>query len=342
MIKIGYALSSEEHSPSDLIRFSTLAEDAGFSFALVSDHYHPWISEQGESPFVWNLIGALSQSTKHMQIGIGVNCPILRYHPAIIAQAAATSQVMLEGRFILGLGTGENLNEHIIGQGWPPIKIRQEMLIEAIEVIKLLLQGGYQSYYGNYFNVDTARIYTMPKVTIPIIISAYGTSSAQIAGIYGDGFISTAPNKELIQVFEESAGITKPKFGQVHICFDKDMKKAKDIVKKVWPNSAMPKPLNTELRLPRDFERTAELVQIDEATKDIPVGPDLDKILTSIDQYKKAGFDHVYLHQIGPNQEEFINFAKNKILPNFKTESKNQTKTKLAALHNSQRTHNWV
>lgn len=329
MLRIGYTLSSEEHSPNDLVKYAALAEEAGFSFVSVSDHFHPWVDEQGQSPFVWTVIGGISQVTKTVNVLVGVTCPIIRIHPVIIAQAAATSQVMLEGRFLLGVGSGENLNEHVVGQGWPPVRIRREMLNEAIVIIRLLLQGGYRSYFGKYFSVDAARIYTLPANSIPIIYSAFGPVSAKSAGHYGDGFITTSPDKNLVETFLSNGGSDKPVFGQFHIAYNKNRQKAEQILLKQWPNSAMPKPLATELRLPQDFEKVSKLISIEDATQRIPIGDNPENILKTIYEYKNAGFDHIYIHQIGENQEEFLKFAKNKILPFFKERTKAIRDTKI-------------
>src|SRR5437868_3364869 len=210
MLKLGYTLSSEEHDPISVVKFAQIAEEAGFSFLGISDHFHPWVDNQGQSPFVWNVIGALSQATKNVDIFVEVNCPILRYHPAIVAQAAATSQYQLGGRFILGVGTGENLNEHVVGHGWPPIQVRQEMLEEAIKIMRLLWQGGYKTYFGKFFNIDAARIYTMPEEQIPIIISAMGPKSAKIAGNLGDGLVTTTNDSKIINNFQQNGGKGKP------------------------------------------------------------------------------------------------------------------------------------
>lgn len=315
MVKIGYTLSSEEFGPNDLVRFGERAEKSGFSFLMISDHYHPWVDAQGESPFVWNVIGALSKVTKRLNIGTGVTCPTIRIHPAIIAQAAATSQVMLEGRFILGVGSGENLNEHVVGFGWPPYEIRREMLNEAIEILRLLWRGGYQSYYGNYYTVDSARIYTLPKNKIPILYAAWGEKSATSAGKLGDGFISTVPDKKLVGTFRKNGGKGKPKYAQMSVCYDKSEEKAKKIMTRVWPLSGLPKPLNSELKIPSHFEKAAELVSLGDISKKVPMGPEPNKILESMREYSKAGYDHIYIHNIGPNQEEFLSFFTGKILP---------------------------
>ena len=317
MLRLGYTLSSEEHDPKSLLKFARAAEDAGFSFLSISDHFHPWIEDQGQSPFVWNMIGALSQVTRTAHILIGVNCPIMRYHPAIIAQAAATSQVMLEGRFLLGVGTGENLNEHVIGKGWPAYDIRLEMLKESIEIMRMLWSGKLTTYFGKFYTIDSAKIYTKPDNSIPIIFSAYGPKAAKAAGKLGDGFITTGPNKKLVSQFEKLAGKNKPKFAQVSVCYDRDPEKAKKIMAKIWPTSAMPKPLNTELKLPQHYKNTASLITPDKASEKAPLGPDIEGILKSIQTYQDAGFDHIYIHNIGPNQLGFIKFAEKEILPKF-------------------------
>ncbi len=315
MVRIGYTLSSEEFGPLELVANAEFAENAGFSFLMISDHFHPWVDAQGESPFVWNVLGALSQVVKTANVGIGVNAPIIRYHPAVVAQAAATTQVMFEGRFMLGVGTGENLNEHVVGQGWPPYEVRKEMLREAIAIMKLLWEGGYQDYYGSYYTVDSARIYTLPKNTIPIIYSAYGQKSATEAGELGDAFISTSPKKELVKIFEEHGGKGKPKYAQVNVCYHHDKEKAKEMVKKVWPLSGIPSPLNSELKIPAHFENVRKIVSIEEATKNIPIGADVEGILKLIKTFEKAGFTEIYIHNIGPFQKEFISFFAKMVLP---------------------------
>src|SRR5687767_13274071 len=195
MTSFGYALSSEEHAPSDLVRYAELAERAGFPFALISDHFHPWIDRQGHSPFVWDVIGAISQRTQKLVLGTGVTCPTMRIHPAIIAQAAATAATLMPGRFFLGVGSGEALNEHILGDRWPPADIRQDMLEEAVEVMRLLWRGGELSHYGEHYVVENARIYDLPDEPVPVMIAAGGEKSAELAGRIGDGLITTAPEK---------------------------------------------------------------------------------------------------------------------------------------------------
>jgi coenzyme F420-dependent glucose-6-phosphate dehydrogenase len=315
MIKIGYALSSEEHGPQDLVRYARLAEETGFEFALISDHFHPWVDKQGHSPFVWSVIGGIAQVTRKLQLGTGVTCPTIRTHPAIIAQAAATSAAMMPGRFFLGVGTGENLNEHIFGDRWPPHQIRLEMLEEAVEIIRLLWEGGTQSYWGNYYTLENARIYTLPEEPPPIMVAAAGSKSAEAAGRIGDGFITTSPDEEVIEEFKKGGGEGKPIYGQIAVCWGKDLKEARRTAHEWWPTAAIKGELTQELPTPAHFEQAARMVTEDDVAKVVLCGPDPAPHLEKIRKYAKAGFDHVYIHQIGPDQEGFFRFYEKEVIP---------------------------
>src|SRR5437588_2272592 len=205
-MELGYALSSEEHGPRDLVAYARRADEAGFSFALISDHYHPWTDKQGQSPFVWSVIGGIAQVTERLRLGTGVTCPTIRIHPAVIAQAAATSAAMMPGRFFLGVGTGENLNEHILGDRWPFPDERLEVLEEAVEVIRLLWQGGYRTHRGKHYRVEKARIYTLPDELPPIAGAAGGLEAAELAGRIGHGLIAVAPEPAPVKGREEAGG----------------------------------------------------------------------------------------------------------------------------------------
>src|SRR5438067_5408976 len=206
MTEFGFSLSSEEHRPIDLVRQAVRAEEAGFSFAVISDHFHPWTDRQGQSPFVWCVIGAIAQATGRLRLGTGVTCPLIRIHPGIIAQAAATSAAMMPGRFFLGVGTGENLNEHVLGDKWPAPDERLELLEEAVEVIRLLWQGGYQTHRGRHYTVEQARLYTLPEQPPELCVAAAQPNAAELAGRIGDGFIGVAPERGLIEKFEQAGG----------------------------------------------------------------------------------------------------------------------------------------
>lgn len=317
MVQLGYALSSEEHRPNDLVRYARAAEEAGFSFALISDHYHPWTDRQGQSPFVWAVIGGIAQATERLRLGTGVTCPTFRIHPAIIAQAAATAAAMMPGRFFLGVGSGEALNEHIVGLRWPSATVRQDMLVEAIEIMRLLWQGGFQSYDGEYFLVEEARIYTLPETPPEVMVAAAGPRAATIAGQLGDGLIVTAPKPELVHRFEQAGGVGKPRFAQVTACWAQDEAQAHRTALEYWPNAALPGQLGQELPLPRHFEQATQLVTEEQVAEAIVCGPDPEKHAQAIQEYVDAGCDHVYVHQVGPDQEGFLDFYRREILPHF-------------------------
>jgi coenzyme F420-dependent glucose-6-phosphate dehydrogenase len=318
MTELGYTLSSEEFYPADLVRFAQRAEEAGFGYALVSDHYHPWIDKQGSSPFVWAVIGSVAQATERLRLGTGVTCPTMRVHPAIVAQAAATCETLMPGRFFLGVGTGENLNEHILGDRWPPAEVRREMLEEAVAVIRLLWQGGSQSHHGAHYTVENARIYTLPEKPPPLMIAASGPRAAEVSGRLGDGFIGVAPDAELIKAFEASGGKGKPRIGQVNVCYAEDEASARRTAHSWWPNAGIPGELSQELPVPAHFEQAAENVSEDDIAEVIACGPDPERHLESIGKFEDAGYDHVYVHQIGPDQESFFGFYEREVLPRFK------------------------
>jgi coenzyme F420-dependent glucose-6-phosphate dehydrogenase len=314
MVELGYSLSSEEHGPRDLVRYARLAEEAGFSYALISDHFHPWTDRQGQSPFVWAVIGGIAEATDELRLGTGVTCPMIRTHPAIIAQAAATAAAMMPGRFFLGLGTGENLNEHVLGDRWPSGEVRLEMLEEAIEVIRLLWQGGSQSHRGRHYTVEDARIYTLPDELPPIVVAAGKPKAAQLAGRC-DGLISTAPDRELIDAFESAGGTGKPRYGQLTVCWAESEDEAKRIAHEWWPNAAITGDLGQELPLPLHFEQATKMVTPDDVAETVVCGPDPDANLEKIAEFVEAGFDHVYVHQVGPDQEGFLEFYAREIMP---------------------------
>jgi len=314
MTEFGYALSSEEHLPNDLVRYAQRAEAAGFTFAAISDHYHPWVDAQGQAPFVWSVLGAIAHATTSLRLGTGVTCPTFRIHPAIIAQAAATVTAMMPGRFFLGVGSGENLNEHILGDHWPPAPVRQEMLREAVGVIRQLWEGGYQSWDGSFYTVENARIYTLPEEPPPIIMAAGGPSAAELAGEVADGLWAVAPKSELIDTFR-GAGGSGPRYGQVAMCWAADEDEARKTALECWPNAGIGGELSQELPLPRHFEQAAQLVTPQALAEKLPLGPDPDRCIESIQAYVDAGYDHVYIHQIGPDQEGFFDFWERELAP---------------------------
>jgi coenzyme F420-dependent glucose-6-phosphate dehydrogenase len=322
MVEIGYALSSEEHRPGELLRYARMAEEAGFGFALISDHYHPWTKRQGQSPFVWSVIGAIARSTERLRLGTGVTCPILRIHPAIVAQAAATCALLMPGRFFLGVGTGENLNEHVVGAGWPTIRVRLEMLEEALLVIRRLWKGRKTSHYGSYFTVEEARLFSLPDEPIPLVVAASGPRSAALAGRVGDGVISTRPDEALLESFRGAGGEGRPCYGQVAVCWAESEAEARRIAREWWPNVAVPSRLRNDLATPDHFEEAAALVGEDDVAAEVVCGPDPERHIEAIRKYASAGYDRVYVHQIGPDQEGFFGFYREEILPRLGAESR--------------------
>jgi len=315
MHEIGYKLSSEEHGPKALVDNARRAEDAGFSYALISDHFHPWIERQGESPFVWSVIGALSEATERLRIGTGVTCPTIRIHPAIIAQAAATSELLLPRRFFLGLGTGENLNEHILGDKWPSAAQRLEMLEEAIEVIRTLWKGGQRSHYGRHYTVENARIYSLPDEPPPIFIAGSGDKAVELAARAGDGLISVAPDGETVETFEAAGGKGKPRIAEMHVCYSENAAEARKTATEWWPNIAMGGQLGQDLALPAHYEAVAELVSEDDVAEAVACGPDPDRHIEEISKFLDAGYEQVTVHQIGPDQAGFFSFYEDSVLP---------------------------
>jgi coenzyme F420-dependent glucose-6-phosphate dehydrogenase len=314
MARFGYALSAEEHTPNDLVRNARRAEEFGFGFALISDHFHPWVDAQGHSPFVWSVIGGIAQATERLELGTGVTCPTIRIHPAIVAQAAATCGAMMPGRFFLGVGTGENLNEHILGDKWPVPDERLDMLEEAIEVIRLLWEGGYQTFRGDYFEVEQARLYTLPEEPPPIVVAAAKPLAADVAGRSGDGLCSTAPDASVVEGYREAGG-DGPCYAQVTGCWAASEEEAKQTAHRVWPNAAIKGDLSQELPLPLHFEQAAQNVTPDDVAESVVCGPDVERWVEQVTQYTDAGFDHIYFHQVGPDQEGFFRFWQEQLGP---------------------------
>jgi G6PDH family F420-dependent oxidoreductase len=312
--ELGYTLSAEEHRPADLVRFAQRAEQAGFTYALISDHYHPWTDAQGQSPFVWSVLGALAQATDRMRFGTGVTCPLIRIHPAIIAQAAATTASLMPGRFFLGVGTGENLNEHILGDHWPAPDERLEMLEEAIELIRRLWQGGLVTHRGKHYTVENARVYTLPDEPPPIAVAAAQPKAAELAGRLGDAFVGVSPEKEIVDRFDQAGGAGKPRYGQLHVSYGPDEDEAKQRAYDLWPNAGIQGALSQELPLPEHYEQAAQTVTRDDVAETVVCGPDPDRYREKIREYEDAGYDHVYLHQIGPDQDSFVEFARRELL----------------------------
>jgi len=314
-IELGYTLACEEHGPRDLVAYARRAEEAGFPFAMISDHFHPWTDRQGHSPHVWSVIGGIATATERLRVGTGVTCPTVRQHPAIVAQAAATCQDMLEGRFVLGVGTGEALNEHILGGPWPSAAVRRDMLEEAVGVIRALWRGGLVEHRGRHYTVENARLYTLPERPPPIVVAAAGPEAATLAGRIGDGFCGTSPDEQLIARFEAGGDGSRPKYGQITVCWAQSGEQARSTALEWWPNAAIPGELGQVLPQPAHFEQAAQLVTEEQVAQSVACGPDPAVHLGFVRRFVAAGYDRIFLHQVGPDQEGFIRFCERELLP---------------------------
>ncbi len=317
MTRIGYFLSSEDWRPQQLIEQATAAEQAGFEALWLSDHYHPWNDEQGQSAFVWSVIGALSQRST-LPVTTAVTCPTLRIHPAVIAQAAATSAVLLDGRFILGVGSGEALNEHIFGDAWPSADVRLEMLEESIEVIRKLWEGGFTDHRGRHYKVENARIYTRPDSPPPIYISAFGPKAVEVAARVGDGFISTTPDADLVKSWRDAGGGNKPAQAGYKVCWAPDEAAARRTAHTLWPNAGLPGELSQVLPSPRHFEQASTLVTEDMVAESILCGNDVKAHVARMQAFVDAGYDEVYVNQVGPEHDGFFEFYAEHVLPELR------------------------
>ncbi len=313
-MRIGYFLSSEEYTPAELLEQARGAERAGFGGLWISDHYHPWVDAQGQSAFVWSTIGALSQATS-LPITTAVTCPTVRIHPAVIAQAAATSAVLTGGRFRLGVGTGEALNEHIFGDAWPELDVRLEMLEESIEIMRGLWTGDNYSHHGKHYTVENARIYTRPAEPVEVLISGFGPKAVDLAGRIGDGYVSTMPDGELVSRFRSAGGGKKVAQAGFKAAFAATEDEGARIAYEKWPNAGVPGELSQVLPSPKHFEQAAELVTEDMVRQAFVCGNDPAAHLEMIDKYRQAGFDEVYVANSGPHSEGLFELYSNEILP---------------------------
>ena len=317
-MKIGYFLSCEENGPAELLAQARAAERAGFQALWISDHYHPWNDEQGHSPFVWSVIGALATAVPGMHVTTAVTCPTVRIHPAVIAQAAATSAVLLDGRFTLGVGSGEALNEHILGDAWPEADVRLEMLEESIEVIRGLWEGGQFSHYGVHYAVQNARVYTLPLQPPAILVSGFGPKAVDLAARVGDGYVAVMPDKELVDRFRQHGGGGKLVQGGTKVCWGPDERECVKTVHRLWPNEGLGGELAQILPQPAHFEQATALVTEEMIAESVPCGPDVDRIVQSFQEFADAGFDELYVQQIGDRQAEFFDVLEREILPHFR------------------------
>jgi G6PDH family F420-dependent oxidoreductase len=315
MATYGYFLSSEEYTPAELLEQARLAEEAGFDGLWISDHFHPWNSTQGQSPFVWSMIGAISQVCD-LPITTAVTCPTTRIHPAIIAQAAATSALLLgENRFRLGIGTGEALNEHILGDPWPPAAVRLEMLEEAVELIRLLWTGKDVSHYGQWYNVENARIYTMPEQPPEILMSGFGPQATDLAAKIADGYISMSPDREMLGRFRSGAKPEATAQAGFKVAWAPTQDEGVELAHRIWPNAGLPGELAQILPTPQHFEQASTLVTEEQTRRSVVAGNDVAVHVDAFAPYMEAGFDEVYVANMGPHYTDMLKMYGESVLP---------------------------
>jgi len=316
MTHFGYTAMGEQAPAKQLVTDLVAAELAGFDFSVTSDHFSPWIEEQGHSPNAWVVLGAAAQATEALPLMTFVTCPTFRYHPAVVAQQAATLSMLSSGRFTLGLGAGENLNEHVIGGGWPMARVRQERLAEAAEIIRALFAGDYVNFSGRHFQIERARLYHLPGTAPPIGIAASGPGSATLAASHGDALIATSPDGGLVAEFDAAAGGGKPKYGQLPVCYDRDETAARARARELWRWAVAGWPVTAELPDPRAFDAASGTVREEDVAALLPCGPDVGSYVKAAREWIDAGFTHLALVQVGGgNQRDFIAWAAAELLP---------------------------
>ncbi|RKT56275.1 TIGR03557 family F420-dependent LLM class oxidoreductase [Saccharothrix australiensis] len=315
-MRIGYTLMTEQAGPKALVDHAARAERAGFDFEVMSDHYFPWLAEQGHAPYAWSVLGAVSQVTDRVELMTYVTCPTMRYHPAVVAQKAATVQLLSDGRFTLGLGAGENLNEHVVGRGWPPVNVRHEMLREAVEIISMLFDGGHVNYAGKHFRVDSAKLWDLPEKRVPLAVAVSGSQSVQTFAPLSDAMVATEPDAELSQGWDVFQGGEARKIGQLPVCWDRDREKAVARAHEQFRWFAGGWKVNAELPGPAGFAGATQFVRPEDVAEQIPCGAEVGPIAEAARAFADAGFTDLALVQVGgDHQEEFLEFARDELLP---------------------------
>jgi G6PDH family F420-dependent oxidoreductase len=316
MIQIGYTMMTEQAGPRQLVRDVVHAEEVGFDFSVASDHYFPWLDEQGHAPYVWSVLGAAAQATSRIPLMTYVTCPTFRYHPVVVAQKAATLQLLSEGRFRLGLGSGENLNEHVVGRGWPAASVRRAMLAEAVEIIRRLFDGGYVTHHGEHFQVEAAKLWDLPDPPPPIGLAVSGLRSCELAGRLADVMIAVEPEAELVSRFEAGGGRGKPKVGQVPVCYDPDRERAVARAHEQFRWFGGGWKVNAELPGTAGFAAASRYVTAEDVAKAIPCGDTVADFVEAVRPFAEAGFTEVALIQIGGDaQDSFLEWAGKSLLP---------------------------
>jgi G6PDH family F420-dependent oxidoreductase len=317
MVSVGYTLMCEQTGPKELIDYAVRAEQAGFDFAVISDHFNPWLESQGHSPYAWSVLGAVAHATSTMELMSFVTCPTRRYHPAVVAQKAATIGVLSDGRFTLGLGSGENLNEHVAGP-WPHVQQRHDMFDEALQIIRGLLDGERLTFSGDYFDVPEARLWDLPPLRVPIAVAISGRASAEIAAEYADAAVAVEPDAHLVDLYSDAGG-SGNRYGQAAICWGPDPDACLKTVHDQWRWSGLGWKVNAELPEPESFASATQFVRPEDVAQTVPYGPDLDRHVEAVRKFADAGFTHVAVVQIGADsQPAFLDWAQQELLPRIK------------------------
>ncbi len=323
MTRFGYTLMTEQSGPRELVRYATGAEEAGFDFAVSSDHYSPWLTEQGHAPYAWTVLGAVAHATTRLELMTYVTCPTMRYHPAVVAQKAATLALLSEGRFVLGLGSGENLNEHVVGEGWPMVEVRQDMLAEAIQIIRELHTGELVTWEGEYFRVDSARVWDVPADGVPLAVAISGQKSYERFGPLADHVIAVQPEAELIRGFCDTRSGAAPApraIGQIPICWDSDRDRAVQRAHEQFRWFAGGWAVNADLPTPAGFAGASQFISPEQVADSIPCGPDLDAVVEAVSAYWDAGFTDIALVQVGDEgQQAFLDEAAGPLLERLRS-----------------------
>ncbi|MEO3743955.1 TIGR03557 family F420-dependent LLM class oxidoreductase [Plantactinospora sp. B5E13] len=318
MVSVGYTLMCEQTGPKELVQQAIRAEEAGFDHLVISDHYYPWLASQGHSPYAWSVLGAVAHATSRIRLMSFVTCPIRRYHPAVVAQKAATIGVMSDGRFTLSLGAGENLNEHVVG-AWPHVHQRHEMFEEALQIIRPLLDGDNLSYSGNHFEVPEAYLWDRPETPVPIAVAASGPHSVQLAAEYADAVVCDNPDAGVIQLYDEAGGTGRPRYGQVAVCYGPDADDCRETVHEQWRWAALNWTVKAELPGPESFVGASGTIRPEDIARTVPCGPDLDAHVAAFQKYVDAGFTDVALVQVGvESQPMFLDWARDELLPRLR------------------------
>ena len=312
-MKIGYKLIAEAYGPAEMVRQCVAAEEAGFDFVEISDHYHPWVSEQQHSGFAWSMLAAMAARTERIELATGVTCPFVRYHPAIIAQAAATTSLLSDGRFTLGVGSGERLNEHVVGVGWPSVTIRHQMFRESLEIIRLLWQGGYRSYEGKHLTLEDARVFDLPEELPKIVVASAGARASTIAAELGDGLFATEPKSSIVEAFTRAGG-DGPRYAEVPMAWASTEQEAAESARALFRFGVTGWKVQAELPNPVNFDAATAPITVADMRQAFACGTDVERQIAVAQPFVDAGFDHLAVINAGPDIDGFFDHARSELI----------------------------